>query len=75
MAKPPSAPRFADLLRNEGLTVVEVGNWEDHNRNHKGPWGSVHGVTIHHTVTKGYKRTVDPPRRALLRRRARSVTA
>src|SRR5690606_15473749 len=42
-----------------GLTVVEVGNWRDHNRNHKGPWGPVHGVMIHHTVTKGTQRTVD----------------
>ncbi|WP_309029155.1 N-acetylmuramoyl-L-alanine amidase [Streptomyces alfalfae] len=51
MATPPSASRFAALLRAEGLAVVEVGDWEDHNRNHKGPWGPVHGVMVHHTVT------------------------
>ena len=35
----------------KGLTVVELRNWRTHNRNHKGPWGPVHGVMIHHTVT------------------------
>ncbi|MEU5094954.1 N-acetylmuramoyl-L-alanine amidase [Streptomyces sp. NPDC020996] len=58
MATPPAASTFADLLRAEGLTVVEVGDWETHNRNHKGPWGPVHGVMIHHTVTKGTAATV-----------------
>ncbi|GEC02946.1 hypothetical protein SSP24_06010 [Streptomyces spinoverrucosus] len=59
MATPPSAAKFAELLRAEGLTVVEVGDWEDHNRNHVGPWGPVHGVMIHHTVTRGSATTVD----------------
>lgn len=59
MATPPTADAFAALLRAEGLTVVEVGRWQTHNRNHKGPWGPVHGVMIHHTVTKGTQRTVD----------------
>jgi len=58
MATPPSAGTFLDLLRAEGLDVVEVGDWEHHNRNHKGPWGPVHGVMIHHTVTKGTTATV-----------------
>ncbi|MEV0635059.1 peptidoglycan recognition family protein [Streptomyces sp. NPDC050619] len=58
MASPMSASRFLAALKAEGLTVVEVGDWEDHNRNHKGPWGPVHGVMIHHTVTKGSERTV-----------------
>ncbi|MFE9764608.1 N-acetylmuramoyl-L-alanine amidase [Streptomyces sp. NPDC005808] len=58
MAIPPSAATFLDLLRDEGLNVVEVGNWETHNRNHMGPWGPVHGVMIHHTVTKGTANTV-----------------
>jgi LysM repeat protein len=55
---PPSPSRFADVLRAEGATVVEVGDWETHNRNSKGPWGPVHGVVIHHTVTKGSATTV-----------------
>ncbi|MFF3398236.1 N-acetylmuramoyl-L-alanine amidase [Streptomyces sp. NPDC002659] len=58
MATPPIADAFLALLRAEGLTVVEVGLWRTHNRNHKGPWGEVHGVMIHHTVTKGTANTV-----------------
>lgn len=58
MATPPTAFAFAKLLRAEGLTVVEVGNWETHNRNTKGPWGPTHGVMIHHTVTSGTDRSV-----------------
>lgn len=59
MAPPMSANSFLAALHNEGLIVVEVGDWRDHNRNSKGPWGPVHGVMIHHTVTKGSKATVD----------------
>jgi hypothetical protein len=59
MATPPTANAFAQLLRAEGATVVEVGDWRNHNRNTKGPWGPVHGVMIHHTVTSGSDRTVD----------------
>jgi hypothetical protein len=58
MAAPPSAATFAALLRAEGVNVVEVGDWEHHNRNSKGPWGPVHGVMIHHTVTTGTANTV-----------------
>ncbi|QES17309.1 N-acetylmuramoyl-L-alanine amidase [Streptomyces venezuelae] len=53
-----SAKRFLDALRDEGLSVVQVGEWSTHNRNHKGPWGPVHGVMIHHTVTRGTANTV-----------------
>ncbi|MFJ8603379.1 peptidoglycan-binding protein [Streptomyces shenzhenensis] len=56
MAAPMSAAEFLASLRAEGLTVVEVGDWRDHNR--KGAWGPVHGVMIHHTVTKGTAATV-----------------
>ncbi|WP_329471674.1 N-acetylmuramoyl-L-alanine amidase [Streptomyces sp. NBC_01723] len=59
MATPLSAGSFLSALENEGLVVVEVGDWRDHNRNSKGPWGPVNGVMIHHTVTKGSARTVD----------------
>ncbi|WP_308377903.1 N-acetylmuramoyl-L-alanine amidase [Streptomyces sp. ISL-98] len=58
MASPMAASQLAAILRAEGLTVVEVGNWETHNRNHKGPWGPVHGVMIHHTVTSGTANSV-----------------
>ncbi|MGP3636209.1 peptidoglycan-binding protein [Streptomyces sp. 24-1644] len=59
MAAPLSAAAFIAALRAEGVKVVEVGNWRTHNRNHKGPWGPLHGVMIHHTVTKGTARTVE----------------
>ncbi|MER7046788.1 peptidoglycan-binding protein [Streptomyces jumonjinensis] len=58
MAAPLAADRLLDALRDEGLTVVEVGGWRTHNRNHAGPWGPVHGVMIHHTVTRGTERSV-----------------
>ena len=51
MATPMTPAQFAAKLRAEGVTVVEVGDWETHNRNHMGPWGPVHGAMIHHTVT------------------------
>lgn len=58
MAPPMSAAQFLDALKSEGLTVVEVGDWRTHNRDHQGPWGPVHGVVIHHTVTRGTDATV-----------------
>lgn len=58
MAPPISSAALLTVLRDEGLTVVEVGNWAHHNRDHKGPFGPVHGVMIHHTVTSGSARTV-----------------
>ncbi|MGW4027989.1 N-acetylmuramoyl-L-alanine amidase [Streptomyces sp. NPDC004838] len=58
MSSPMSAKRFLGALRAEGLEVVQVGDWRTHNRNHRGPWGPVHGVMIHHTVTKGTRGTV-----------------
>lgn len=53
MAPPMSASGFLDALRAEGVTVVEVGDWQNHNRNHKGPWGPVHGVVIHQRRPRG----------------------
>ncbi|MFC8258768.1 N-acetylmuramoyl-L-alanine amidase [Streptomyces sp. NPDC057291] len=58
MSTPMSASAFLEALTNEGLTVVPVGDWRTHNRNHKGPWGPVNGVMIHHTVTSGTAATV-----------------
>ncbi|WP_371095422.1 N-acetylmuramoyl-L-alanine amidase [Streptomyces sanglieri] len=58
MSSPMSASRFLEVLKDEGLTVVQVGDWRTHNRNHKGPWGPVNGVMIHHTVTSGTAATV-----------------
>lgn len=58
MADPLTPARFLAALRAEGITVVEVGSWRTHNRNHKGPWGGVNGVMVHHTVTSGTQHTV-----------------
>ncbi|MFT9821241.1 hypothetical protein, partial [Lysinibacillus sp. NPDC056185] len=58
MATPLTAATFLAALRAEGVTVVEVGAWRTHNRNHMGAWGPVNGVVIHHTVTKGTASTV-----------------
>jgi hypothetical protein len=59
MATPLTAAALLAALKHEGLVVVEVGDWTHHNRNHKGPWGPVHGVMIHHTVTRGSAATVE----------------
>ncbi|MGW0998299.1 N-acetylmuramoyl-L-alanine amidase [Streptomyces sp. NPDC002520] len=59
MSPPMSASAFLDALRTEGVTVVECGDRQHHDRNHKGPWRPVHGVMIHHTATLGSARTVE----------------
>ncbi|MBT2367441.1 N-acetylmuramoyl-L-alanine amidase [Streptomyces sp. ISL-10] len=59
MATPLSADKLLKVLRDEGLRVVEHRSWRTHNRNHKGPWGPVNGVMIHHTVTKGTESSVE----------------
>ncbi|MFE9908339.1 peptidoglycan recognition protein family protein [Streptomyces clavifer] len=59
MSSPMSASSFLKALKDEGLIVVQVGDWRTHNRNQQGPWGPVHGVMIHHTVTRGTGLTVD----------------
>lgn len=51
MAAPMSANSLVAMLRAEGARVVEDPGWRTRNRNHKGPWGPVNGVMIHHTVT------------------------
>ncbi|RLL68124.1 N-acetylmuramoyl-L-alanine amidase [Streptomyces sp. Z26] len=59
MATPLTFTNFVDAMRDEGVTVKVVGDAARHNRNKQGAWGPVHGVVIHHTVTKGSQRTVD----------------
>lgn len=59
MATPLTASQLVKVLRDEGLQVVEERSWRTHNRNHKGPWGSMHGVMIHHTVTEGTQNSVN----------------
>jgi hypothetical protein len=53
MATPLSATKLLDALKAEGCKVVEYKSWRTHNRNHKGAWGPVNGVMIHHTVSSG----------------------
>lgn len=50
MAVPLSSSRLLDALRGEGVHVVERSGWTTHNRNSRGPWGPVNGITIHHTA-------------------------
>ncbi|WP_109030177.1 peptidoglycan recognition protein family protein [Streptomyces rubrogriseus] len=63
MAAPLPYATFLRVLRAEGLTVIEHKtdgrSPADHNRNHKGAWGPVHGVLLHHTVTSGHDRTIE----------------
>ncbi|WP_340382345.1 peptidoglycan-binding protein [Streptomyces sp. SS7] len=59
MSNPLSADALVAALKAEGVTVVEHAGWRTHNRNHKGPWGPVNGVIIHHTVTSGTQASVD----------------
>ncbi|MGJ3560919.1 peptidoglycan recognition protein family protein [Streptomyces sp. INA 01156] len=75
MAPPMSASAFLSALKAEGLKVVEVGDWRDHNRNHKGPWGPVHGVMIHHTATRGSAGPSSCAARATRACRGRCATA
>lgn len=51
MAIPLTPTQMLAALRGEGVNVVGFRDWITHNRNHKGKWGPVHGVMIHHTVT------------------------
>lgn len=51
MSQPLTPDQMVKALQEEGLRPVPVRDWKTHNRNHKGPFGPVHGVMIHHTVT------------------------
>jgi hypothetical protein len=53
MATPMTAAQYERALRAEGVRVVEMPGWTTHNRNHKGAWGPVNGVLIHHTAGVG----------------------
>lgn len=51
MSQPLTPDQMVAALKKEGINPVGVRDWKTHNRNHKGPFGPVHGVMIHHTVT------------------------
>ncbi|MFJ3834434.1 peptidoglycan-binding protein [Streptomyces sp. NPDC090054] len=59
MAEPLTADRFIAALLAEGVRVQEHPGWRNHNRNHKGPFGPVHGVMVHHTVSSGSASSVE----------------
>lgn len=59
MATPLSADRQLKALHAEGVKVSERSGWRTNNRNHKGPWGPVYGVIIHHTVSSGDDSSVE----------------
>lgn len=59
MATPITASALVAALKKEGVTVAEVRDWRNHNRNQQGAWGPANGIMIHHTVTSGAKETVD----------------
>ncbi|GGV26656.1 peptidoglycan-binding protein [Streptomyces spectabilis] len=50
MATPLTATAFLHALHREGTPTRQHPDWRSHNRNHKGPWGPVHGVMLHHTA-------------------------
>lgn len=58
MSMPMSSSRIVKALTEEGVRVEQFGRWRTHSRNTKGPWGPVHGVMIHHTVTSGTDQSV-----------------
>ena len=59
MADPLSADRFLAALLAEGVSVQEHPNWRTHTRTSATrPWGPVHGVIVHHTVSSGSANTV-----------------
>lgn len=50
MATPMTAAEFKAALQAEGCNVREHdSSWAAHNRNHKGAWGPLNGVMVHHT--------------------------
>lgn len=59
MSTPLGADALLRALRAEDADVTEYRDWRTHNRNHKGSWGPVEGVMIHHTVTSGTPGTLE----------------
>ncbi len=65
MAVPMTADQFLKALKDEGLKVEQLDGWRTHNRNHKGAWGPVNGVVIHHTAGRNSLRFVSTGNAAL----------
>lgn len=63
MATPLTAARFELLARAAGIPLVGTDGWQTRNRGQRGDgWGrpdkGVHGVMIHHTVTRELEATI-----------------
>lgn len=50
MSVPMTSSQMKRALEQEGCKLSWISGWETNNRNHKGAWGEVHGVLIHHTA-------------------------
>lgn len=59
MATPKSADTILRALEAEGVDAYGHRSWRTNNRNHKGLWGGVNGVMIHHTVSSGDNASVE----------------
>jgi len=55
----PRARWLTAALKAEGVKTVGVGDWSHHNRDHKGPWGPLTGVVIHHTASTAEKASIE----------------
>jgi hypothetical protein len=54
MATPMTAAKFIELCDQWGVKHIPIRpDWATHNRNHKGDWGPVNGIGIHHTGSDG----------------------
>ncbi|MGN7135797.1 peptidoglycan-binding protein [Streptomyces pseudogriseolus] len=44
-----TAAQVVAQLKKFGIPFKEYKDWKTHNRDHKGKWGPVHGLMVHHT--------------------------
>lgn len=49
MATPMTADQQIAAFKHWGITYRETAGWRTRNRNHKGDWGPVNGLMVHHT--------------------------
>lgn len=49
MATPMTPTQVLSQLRKWNVPYQEYKSWRTHNRNHKGAWGPVNGLMVHHT--------------------------
>lgn len=49
MAVPMTSTQIETQLKKWKVNYKKYQSWATHNRNHKGPWGPVHGILWHHT--------------------------